>query len=145
MTRYDVESINVGGVDGIAHVCMVDDAFVERASTSLISTPNPLEAFACGSASTTSTVFSSVASDAAKLMVVVVFPTPPFWLANAMIFPIFLVNFRQRYKNIVRKSLSLKVFSYFCTKKKDIFMENKKPLVLISNDDAIMPMESRPW
>ncbi|CUQ35546.1 Uncharacterised protein [Segatella copri] len=31
MTRYDVESINVGGVDGIAHVCMVDDAFVERA------------------------------------------------------------------------------------------------------------------
>ncbi len=32
--------------------------------------------------------------------------------------------------------LSLKVFSYFCTKKKDIFMENKRPLVLISNDDG---------
>ena len=34
------------------------------------------------------TLFSSVASDAARLMAVVVFPTPPFWLAIAMIFPI---------------------------------------------------------
>ena len=56
-------------------------------STSLMSTPSPLEALACGSASTTSTVFSSVASEAARLMVVVVLPTPPFWLAKAMIFP----------------------------------------------------------
>ncbi len=39
-------------------------------------------------------------------------------------------------KNMREISLSLKVFSYFCTKKKDIFMENKKPLVLISNDDG---------
>ena len=38
----------------------------------------PLEAFACGSASTTSTDFSRVASDAARLTDVVVLPTPPF-------------------------------------------------------------------
>ncbi len=31
MARNDVESINVGGVDGIADICMVDDALVERA------------------------------------------------------------------------------------------------------------------
>ncbi len=43
-----------------------------------MSTPKPLEAFACGSASTTSTVFSSVANDAAKLMVVVVFADTAF-------------------------------------------------------------------
>jgi hypothetical protein len=53
-----------------------------------MSTPRPLEALACGSASTTSTLFSSVANEAAKLMVVVVFPTPPFWFAKAIIFPI---------------------------------------------------------
>jgi hypothetical protein len=29
-----------------------------------------------------------VANEAARLMVVVVFPTPPFWLAKAIIFPI---------------------------------------------------------
>ena len=38
--------------------------------------------------STTSTFFSSVASEAARLIVVVVLPTPPFWLAIAIIFPI---------------------------------------------------------
>lgn len=35
-----------------------------------------------------STRFSSVASEAARFIEVVVFPTPPFWLANAMILPI---------------------------------------------------------
>ena len=54
------------------------------------STPSPDEAFACGSASITNTFFSSVANDAAKFMVVVVFPTPPFWLAKAIIFPILI-------------------------------------------------------
>jgi hypothetical protein len=47
-------------------------------SDCLMSTPKPEEALACGSASTTSTFFSSVASEAARLIVVVVFPTPPF-------------------------------------------------------------------
>ena len=36
----------------------------------------------------TSTFFSRTARDAARLMAVVVFPTPPFWLAIAMTFPI---------------------------------------------------------
>ena len=55
-------------------------------STSVISTPRPLEALACGSASMTRTFFSRVASEAARLIVVVVLPTPPFWFAITMIF-----------------------------------------------------------
>ena len=45
-------------------------------------------------------------------------------------------NFSAKIQKICEKYVSLKVFSYFCTKKKDIFMENKRPLVLISNDDG---------
>ena len=50
----------------------------------------PDEAFACGSASITRTFLPNVANEAARLIAVVVFPTPPFWLAKAIIFPIFL-------------------------------------------------------
>ena len=50
--------------------------------------PNPDVALACGSASISSTFLPLVASDAAKLIDVVVFPTPPFWFAKAIIFPI---------------------------------------------------------
>ena len=81
----DVQSLDVGRIDGIPDVGLIDDAFVNG--------PSPLEALACGSASTTKTVFSNVASEAARLMVVVVFPTPPFWFANAMIFPILIPNY----------------------------------------------------
>ena len=45
-------------------------------------------------------------------------------------------KFSAKIQKICEKYVSLKVFSYFCTKKKDIFMENKRPLVLISNDDG---------
>src|SRR5438067_13942719 len=48
--------------------------------------PSPLVVLACGSQSTSSTGTSAAARDAAKLMAVVVLPTPPFWLATAMIF-----------------------------------------------------------
>lgn len=54
-------------------------------STLLRSTPSPDEALACESASISSTRFSSVASEAARFIEVVVLPTPPFWLAKAMI------------------------------------------------------------
>src|SRR3989442_10893691 len=47
------------------------------------SMPTPLVEFACGSASTSSVLRSAVASDAARLTAVVVFPTPPFWFAIA--------------------------------------------------------------
>ena len=57
-------------------------------STSWVLAPRPLLALACGSASMRRIFFSKVASDAARLMVVVVFPTPPFWFAKAIIFPI---------------------------------------------------------
>src|ERR1051325_1461925 len=58
--------------------------------TFLGSKPTPEVLLACGSASTSKVFFSSTARLAARLMAVVVFPTPPFWLAIAMIFPILL-------------------------------------------------------
>src|SRR5689334_12572720 len=48
-------------------------------------TPSPTEQAPCGSKSTSSTLRPYSASAAPRLMVVVVLPTPPFWLARAMI------------------------------------------------------------
>src|SRR3954470_14887206 len=45
--------------------------------------PRPVEALPCGSRSTSSTLCSA-ARTVARLMAVVVLPTPPFWLARAM-------------------------------------------------------------
>src|SRR5208282_1125670 len=50
--------------------------------------PSPLVEFDCGSQSTSSVFTSAAASEAARLIAVVVFPTPPFWLAIAMTRPI---------------------------------------------------------
>src|SRR5512141_11134 len=47
--------------------------------------PTPDEAFACGSRSTSSVFFSITEREAARLTAVVVFPTPPFWLATVRI------------------------------------------------------------
>src|SRR5580698_7759781 len=49
--------------------------------------PSPLEEFDCGSQSTNKVFTSAAAREAARLMAVVVFPTPPFWLATAMTRP----------------------------------------------------------
>src|SRR3989338_531087 len=46
--------------------------------------PRPVEALPCGSRSTISTFWRMAASAVARLMAVVVLPTPPFWLATAM-------------------------------------------------------------
>jgi len=46
--------------------------------------PTPLVRLPCGSTSTSRTRWSTSASEAARLIVVVVLPTPPFWLATAM-------------------------------------------------------------
>ena len=48
------------------------------------STPSAVDALPCGSRSTTSTRCPSWASAAATFTVVVVLPTPPFWLATTM-------------------------------------------------------------
>src|SRR6185295_13792516 len=45
--------------------------------------PTPLVRFACGSRSTSRTRFPDSARDVARLIAVVVFATPPFWLATA--------------------------------------------------------------
>src|SRR5436190_2246090 len=48
------------------------------------SMPTPLVELPCGSASMRSVFRSAVASEAARFTAVVVFPTPPFWLAIAI-------------------------------------------------------------
>jgi hypothetical protein len=45
--------------------------------------PTPLDAFPCGSQSMSSVRRSAVARLAARFTLVVVLPTPPFWLATA--------------------------------------------------------------
>src|SRR5208282_1138001 len=54
--------------------------------------PRPLVEFDCGSQSTSSVLTSAAASEAARLMAVVVLPTPPFWLATAMTRPMILFS-----------------------------------------------------
>src|SRR5918992_2939665 len=51
--------------------------------------PSPTESAPCGSMSTRSTWRPCSARAAPRLMVVVVLPTPPFWFARAMTFPIY--------------------------------------------------------
>ena len=48
------------------------------------STPSAVLALPCGSRSITSTRTPCIASAAATLTVLVVFPTPPFWLATVI-------------------------------------------------------------
>ena len=58
-----------------------------------LTSPTPLVALDCGSQSTSKVFTSAAANEEARLMAVVVFPTPPFWLATAMTRPIqFLEN-----------------------------------------------------
>lgn len=58
------------------------------------SNPNPVVLFACGSASTKSVLNSKTAKLAARLIAVVVFPTPPFWLAIPIILAILIPSMR---------------------------------------------------
>src|SRR5688572_14197751 len=56
--------------------------------------PMPEVALACGSASTNKVLCSKAAKLAARLMAEVVLPTPPFWFATAIIFPILILLLR---------------------------------------------------
>src|SRR5208283_4843879 len=69
--------------------------------------PRPLVEFDCGSQSTSSVLTSAAASEAARLMAVVVLPTPPFWLATAMTRPmvLFSVCCASGYAKAVGKSM----------------------------------------
>src|SRR4030095_15163484 len=50
--------------------------------------PTPLVLLPCGSKSTSNVRFSAAPRHAARLIAVVVLPTPPFWFATAMMLPI---------------------------------------------------------
>src|SRR6266849_5028113 len=69
--------------------------------------PRPLVEFDCGSQSTRSVLTSATAREAARLMAVVVLPTPPFWLATAMTRPmiLFSVCCGSEYANACAKSM----------------------------------------
>src|SRR5574344_948221 len=53
----------------------------------LLSIPKPLVLLPCGSLSNSNTFLPISARQDAKFIHVVVFPTPPFWLATAITFP----------------------------------------------------------
>ena len=57
------------------------------ALSGFFSTPSPDVVLPWGSQSISNTCKSLAAKEAARLIAVVVFPTPPFWLLIAMIFP----------------------------------------------------------
>src|ERR1700692_4286476 len=73
--------------------------------------PRPLVEFDCGSQSTRSVLTSAAASEAARLMAVVVLPTPPFWLATAMTRPmiLFLCVARQDMRTSLRNQCQILV------------------------------------
>ena len=79
-----------------------------------MSKPRPDVALACGSASSSSTFLPRMASEAARLIAVVVFPTPPFWFASAMIFAIRkkglqlgkFSEFKSKFSNVPEKMLT---------------------------------------
>src|SRR5208282_2698212 len=73
--------------------------------------PSPLVEFDWGSQSTSSVLTSAAASEAARLMAVVVLPTPPFWLATAMTRPMILFSrcCGPEYANASAKSMPIAV------------------------------------
>src|ERR1700686_437587 len=73
--------------------------------------PRPLVEFDCGSQSTSSVLTSAAASEAERVMAVVVLPTPPFWLAIAMTRPmiLFLCVARQDMRTRLRNQCQILV------------------------------------
>jgi len=72
------------------------------------SKPIPEVELACGSASTSNVLNSSTAKLAARLMDDVVFPTPPFWLAKAIILLILCV------KDVIKRFIRTKYSNWPC-------------------------------
>src|ERR1700680_724656 len=73
--------------------------------------PSPLEELDWGSQSTNKVLTSAAAREAARLMAVVVLPTPPFWLATAMTRPmiLFLCVARQDMRRRLRNQCQILV------------------------------------
>ena len=89
-------------------------------SSSFLFTPNPLVIFPCGSRSIVKTFFPASAKQEARLIAVVVLPTPPFWLAIAIILLIiilisFFIGFiiALIYMHFYKKMFHVKHFVYF--------------------------------
>ena len=87
------KSIVAGAMESPFHFVLIIESFIEACPkiTSYIdwlkvpgSIPTAEVAFACGSKSTIKTLFPVSARHVAIFTTVVVFPTPPFWLATVM-------------------------------------------------------------
>lgn len=68
----------------LTRVWLTKTSYVVR-RPGVLARPKPLVEFPWGSVSTKRTLTSFAASDAARFMAVVVFPTPPFWLVIAIV------------------------------------------------------------
>ena len=75
--RREKERRDLGRPDDVAERHVLDEHVVHRRASASV-TPRPEVAFACGSRSTRRTRRSQAATEAPRLMAVVVLPTPPF-------------------------------------------------------------------
>ena len=84
--RRDVDARGLGRQDDLVHrrAAVREDVGHRLARSVLRLMPTPAVRFACGSMSTSRTLKPSSASAPARLIAVVVLPTPPFWLAIAI-------------------------------------------------------------
>src|SRR5438067_5351134 len=93
--------------------------------------PAPMVALPCGSRSTSSTRWSSLARPAARLTLVVVLPTPPFWFATQNIFAMYtlraipLIPFKRYIPFIQYYDINCLYCLRFCCRPLD---ENQVPL-----------------
>ncbi len=85
--RDDGEALEAGGLNGGGKVGVAEKGVIEGRSSGVLGDPEAGCRVSLGIASMTRTWRSLAASDAARLMAVVVLPTPPFWLAIAITLP----------------------------------------------------------
>ena len=90
-------STSSGGICSVTFTSSTFSSLIRISYTVLskptLCAPIPWVAFPCGSKSTKSTLLPIYDKPDARFMDVVVFPTPPFWFAIAMIFPIILLPY----------------------------------------------------
>src|SRR5271166_1633081 len=104
--------------------------------------PSPLVAFDCGSQSTSSVSTFAAAMDEARLMAVVVLPTPPFWLATAMTRPILFSEESERRLQNKTNRCSFAMTDFGATVPQG---HSVGPLVGYRQGRAIFPQKCSTW
>ena len=83
--RRDEQRRDLGRPDDVGERDVADERVVDRQLDLVARVADADDALPCGSKSTSSTRYPRDATDAARLIAVVVLPTPPFWFATATI------------------------------------------------------------